>query len=270
MQIEEYLQRIGYRGERKADLETLVALHRAHLRAIPYENFDIALGRALSLQEADIYAKLVTAQRGGWCYEMNGLFAWALEELGFTVARLASTVGRQSPETEDGAHLVLLAELDRPYLVDVGFGNGFLDPLPLEAGTYQQGFLTYELAQTGDRWLFTNHTHGGAGFDFTLCPHRLSDFTAYCTQLQTLPESWFVRTTVCHRFLSQGIVTLVGAVLRAVTAEGLTERLIESRDAYQQTLGDLFDLRLSEAEVSTLWPLVWERHCAWIAATSGC
>src|SRR5712691_10879700 len=129
MQLDAYLNRIGHHGARKVDLETLIALHRAHLRTIPYENLDIPLGRTLSLDEATIYAKLVTARRGGWCYEMNGLFAWALQELGFSVMRLASTVGRQSPDMEDGSHLILLVKLDRPYLADVGFGNGLLEPI---------------------------------------------------------------------------------------------------------------------------------------------
>src|SRR5262249_21865966 len=155
MRLDAYLNRIGYRGARNVDLETLIALHRAHLSTIPYENLDIALGRTLSLDEAAIYAKLVTARRGGWCYEMTGLFAWALEELGFPVTRLASKVGGQTPDAEDGAHLVLLVELDRPYLADVGFGNGLLDPIPLEVGAYQQDFRTYRLAQVGERWFFT-------------------------------------------------------------------------------------------------------------------
>src|SRR4029078_5204662 len=105
------------------------------------------------------------------------------------------TVGRRSPDTDDGAHLILRVELDRPYLADVGFGNGLLEPIPLEVGTYQQDFRTYRLAQEGERWVLTNHLPGGPRIDFTLRPHRLSDFAAYCTYLQTWPESWFVTTT---------------------------------------------------------------------------
>jgi hypothetical protein len=71
MQLDAYLNRIGYHGARKVDVDTLIALHRAQLRTIPYENLDIALGRTLSLDEASIYAKLVTARRGGWCYEVS-------------------------------------------------------------------------------------------------------------------------------------------------------------------------------------------------------
>lgn len=85
MEIGAYLERIGYTGECTITLQTLTAIHEAHLRAIPYENLDIHLGRTLSLDIEAIYDKIVTRRRGGWCYEMNGLLSWALRELGFAV-----------------------------------------------------------------------------------------------------------------------------------------------------------------------------------------
>jgi hypothetical protein len=69
-----------------------------------------------------------------------------------------------------------------------------------------------------------------------------------------------VRSTVCYRFTPEGIVTLKGAVLRSVTANGSTEQVTASRDAYEQTLRSQFGLWLPEAEVSSLWQTVWERH----------
>src|SRR5688572_24693789 len=140
MEIEAYLERIGYTGARDASAATLRGVHRAHLYAIPYENLDIHLGRPLGLDVPGIYQKLVSERRGGWCYEMNGLLAWALRELGFAVDLLAGAVPRASAgETADGNHLVLLVRLpEGPYLADVGFGDGFLEPLPLREGTTEQ------------------------------------------------------------------------------------------------------------------------------------
>ena len=135
MKLEAYLERIHYTGPRTADYATLRQLHRAHLLAIPYENLDIHLGRTLPLDLDHIYTKIVEQQRGGWCYEMNGIFAWALRELGFTVTLLGSTVGAPAQGADgDWDHLVLLVQLDQPWLVDVGFGNGILEPLPLTVG----------------------------------------------------------------------------------------------------------------------------------------
>ncbi len=92
MNLDAYLARIGYRGSLEPTPGTLRDLHCAHLLTIPYENLDIHLGRTLPLGEADIFSKLVTQKRGGWCFEMNGLFAWALRELGFVVTLLVAGV----------------------------------------------------------------------------------------------------------------------------------------------------------------------------------
>lgn len=263
MKLADYLRRIGYEGSLEPTLETLTAVHRRHLFAIPYENLDIHLGGRLSLDEATIFDKLVTRKRGGWCYEMNSLLAWALRELGFDVALLSSDV---VPEMQgDGAggdHLILLVQLDRPYLADVGFGNGLLEPIPLQTGTYTQGFLTYHLFNEGDRWYFQNHAYGGPGFVFTRQPRTIDHFAPRCHYLQTSPESGFVRRAVCHRFVEGSVVTLRDATLRRVTAAGVSEEVVENRATYEQVLNTLFDLRLPD--VTLLWDNVWARHVAWV------
>ncbi|MCC6801501.1 MAG: arylamine N-acetyltransferase [Anaerolineae bacterium] len=262
MDVNAYLERIGYHGELEPTLDTLTALHRAHLMAIPYENLDIHLGSYLSLDEAAIFDKLVTRRRGGWCYEMNGLLAGVLRAMGYDVTLLSSDVRADFVGAGmSGDHLILLVKLDRPYLVDVGFGNGLLEPIPLEPGAYTQGFLTYRLLQDGDRWFFQNHPHGGAGFVFTLEPRTLPYFTRRCHELQTLPQSGFVRTTVCMRFTPDSLLTLRGAILQTITAHGATERVVDSEATYRQLLGSRFDLHLSD--VAPLWQKVWERHQAW-------
>ncbi len=264
MKLNDYLDRIGYRGALTPTLATLTALHRAHLLAIPYENLDIHRGGTLSLDETRIFDKLVTGRRGGWCYEMNGLLAWVLRELGFDVMLLASSVTSEFVgDGAQGSHLILMVmAAGRPYLADVGFGNGILEPIPLEVGTYTQGFLTYELLRDGERWYFRNHPYGGPGFVFTLTPRAMSHFAAECQRLQTSPESGFVRTTVCHRFTADGIITLRGAVLRTVSAEGMSEQVVDNSATYEQLLDSRFDLRLPDA--AALWEKVWARHQAWL------
>src|SRR3954471_15025485 len=95
MDLKAYFGRIGYVGEPRVDLATLRALHRAHLLAIPYENLDVQLGRPLTTDPAAAYDKIVRRRRGGWCYEMNGLFGWALETVGFSVMRMAGGAMRE-------------------------------------------------------------------------------------------------------------------------------------------------------------------------------
>ena len=85
-----YLDRIGYSGPTEPTAETLVALHRAHMLAVPFENLDIHLGRRNVLDPEHVFDKVVRRRRGGWCFELNGLFALLLETLGYTVTRYAA------------------------------------------------------------------------------------------------------------------------------------------------------------------------------------
>lgn len=273
-----YLARIGYIGPIEPTFDVLRAVHRQHLISIPYENLDIHLSRAVSLDLDTIFDKLVTRRRGGWCYEMNALLAWALGEIGFDVRLLSGTVGReQRGDAVEGNHLVLLVRLDQLYLADAGFGNAFLEPLPLVESEHVQGPFVFRLERTphlspplargGDRWHFHNHAHGGAGFDFTLAPRELSDFAAQCRWLQTSPESGFVRIAVCHRLRPDGVISLRGVVLQTVIADGVAERVIETEDDYRRTLREDFALELGD-DLSRLWSKVWTSHLAWATAQS--
>lgn len=264
-QLSRYLHRIGHTGDTAPTLATLRALHRAHLLTIPYENLDIHFGVAVTLEPERIFTKLVDNHRGGWCYEMNGLFARVLESLGFDVRRVAGTVGRaQRGWRAQGNHLVLVVQLDRPWIADVGFGDGFLTPLPLDPGTYSQSFLQYRVSRDGPRWRVDNHQYGGAdGFDFTLTRRTLDAFGTQCLELQTSPESPFVKTTVCERFTRHGLIMLRGATLREVSAAGVSSRVVQDAGEFAATLRERFGLDLPGAE--RLWPRVWQMHLAWQA-----
>jgi N-hydroxyarylamine O-acetyltransferase len=262
-QLDRYCARVAYHGPRDATLSTLRALHRAHLLAIPYENLDIHLGLEVTLDPAAMFTKLVDEGRGGWCYEMNGVFGRVLETLGFDVRYLSGAVGRAtSGWRAQGNHLVLLVRLDRLWIADVGFGDGFLTPLPLEPGTYSQGFLQYRVSRDGPRWHVRSHEFGGAeGFDFTLTPRTLDQFRSQCRELQTSPESGFVKSTVCERFMPNGLVMLRGAVLREVRASGVTTHVVQDAAEYDHVLRDRFDLAVPG--IAALWSGVWARHLQW-------
>lgn len=261
-----YLARIGYTGPIQPTRAVLHDLHCAHLLAIPYENLDIHLGCPLSLDLDLIFDKLVRRRRGGWCYEMNGLLAWALGEVGFEVTLLAGTVGREHLGTlAEGNHLALLVQLDQPWLADAGFGNGLLKPIPLLEGEYKDTGFTFRLSRSGARWTFHNHRYGGPGFDFTLEPHTLGSFAERCQWLQTSPDSGFVRVAVCHRWHDGHITSLRGAVLQTLTPDGAKEDVIESESDYRHILSHLFALDLGD-EIHRLWSKVWPAHRAWVSA----
>src|SRR4051812_2868960 len=117
MDVQAYLRRINYRGELAPTAATLRELHRAHLLAVPFENLDIHLGRPILLDEQALFDKIVAHRRGGFCYELNGLFALLLRDLGFEVTLLAAGVARADggfgPEFD---HLTLLVQSPLPFV----------------------------------------------------------------------------------------------------------------------------------------------------------
>jgi arylamine N-acetyltransferase len=124
-----YLERIGFGGVARPDWETLRELQRVHVRAVPFENLDVQLRRPVSFGLDTCFDKIVRQRRGGWCFELNGLLGWALREIGFDVMRTCAGVMRgHVGDAQMGNHLCLLVRLDRPYLVDVGFGGSLLSP----------------------------------------------------------------------------------------------------------------------------------------------
>ena len=127
-----YLDRIGAGRPDIATAAALHALHRAHLLAVPFENLSIHLGEPVSLDDRDLFGKIVTRRRGGFCYELNGAFALLLGALGFDVRLLAARVfgqGRFGPPFDHLALLVHTADGDGPWLADVGFGSHSHYPL---------------------------------------------------------------------------------------------------------------------------------------------
>ncbi len=262
MDVQQYLTRINYAGPTDASLPVLTALHRAHLQNIPYENLDIHLGRKLEISVQNFFNKIVLQKRGGWCFEMNGLLAWVLQDLGFDVQLLAGSVEREDLNAaEAGDHLVLLVNVQgKKYLTDVGFGDGFLEPIPLLAGEHVcNGFLFRLEEPSPGRWVLHNHKFGAATqFDFSLQARELKDFNQRCDWLQTSAESGFVRTTVCQRFTETNLFTLRGAVLTTVTPTEKTTRTINNQAEYVRVLEQEF--LLEHPELAALWEKVWQRH----------
>ena len=85
MDVEAYLERIGYRGGREPNAENLAALVAAHRFTVPYETLDLWRGRHVTLAEEALFDKIVTRRRGGYCFELNELYGYLLRALGFHV-----------------------------------------------------------------------------------------------------------------------------------------------------------------------------------------
>jgi N-hydroxyarylamine O-acetyltransferase len=260
-QLDEYLKRIKYQGDPRIDLETLTAIHRQHLLTIPYENLDVQLKRPLDLDIDRIYQKIVVDNRGGWCYEMNGILDWALQEIGFDVTRVNGGVAR-SLRGDDamGNHLVLLVRLENTYIADTGFGDGVIDPILLSAGPIEQRGFNYRLQKLDDGyWRFHNHEHGGApSFDFTEDPADEQLFADKCAYLQTSDESPFVLALIAQRFVEGGYEVQLGRIARRVTTDGVASELLDNEQQLIDRLKHTFGIDVPQ--VADIWPDIVARH----------
>ena len=150
LDLEAYLERIGYRIDRQPTFETLRSLQSAHLSHIPFENIDVALHRPVKIDLPSLQNKLVRGGRGGYCFEQNTLFASVLREMGFDLHTLEARV-RPPGETETMArtHMVLRVFLDgESWLVDVGFGGrGSIEPISFNGDESHQTGMVYRLVQ---------------------------------------------------------------------------------------------------------------------------
>jgi N-hydroxyarylamine O-acetyltransferase len=228
LDVARYLERIGYTGPMEPTLEMLRTLHEAHYRAVPFENLDIGLGRPIALDEAALYAKIVERRRGGFCYELNGLFAALLRALGFRVTLLSAGVNSRvhgvfGPEFD---HLALRVDLAEPWLADIGFGESFVHPLRLdERGEQRDPGGVFRIAER-DGWQILESRDGEGGwkleYRFTLTPRVLSDFAAMCHYHQTSPDSGFTKHSTCSLPTPTGRVTVSDNRL-IVTANGVRE-----------------------------------------------
>ncbi|WP_436530579.1 arylamine N-acetyltransferase family protein [Actinoplanes sp. HUAS TT8] len=212
MDFPAYLNRIGQPRPAVADDAALRELSWAHQTAVPFENLSIHLGEPISLEPGDLFDKVVTRRRGGFCYELNGLFALLLEELGYSVDRVASRVhrgdGRFGPLFD---HLALI--VDGRWVVDVGFGRHSSYPLRLDTPGEQAdpgGRFAVIPADDGDLDIYRD---GEPQYRLERRARPLTDFEPACWWQQTWPESNFRRKPVCSRLDGDSRITLSGRSL---------------------------------------------------------
>lgn len=235
--LDAYLERIGWEGERRADVVTLRGVHLAHMRGIPFENLDALRRTAPSLEPADLMAKLVHSRRGGYCYEHNTLLLLALEALGFRVTRLAArvVVGAETIESRPRTHMALLVEVPGepgPYLADVGFGaiGALLEPVPLVVGAeFRDAGRRHRLVHAAHRgplemWVLEAYEERaaswGAQYAFTLEPFEKPDFEVINWHIGTNPRSPFTQRLYVQRVSAERHLLLHGRLLTETPVEG--------------------------------------------------
>jgi N-hydroxyarylamine O-acetyltransferase len=248
MNKNEYLRRIKIENEIAPTLESLKLLQRRHLLHVPFENLDIHWARPIDLDRERFYEKIVGEKRGGFCYELNGLFCELLSEIGFPSVMVSAKVslgrGKFGAEFD---HMAILTRIDeKEYLVDVGFGDFIDEPLEFVLDVEQtdrNGVYTvrrydenyYEVAKKdGEEWK--------SEYIFTTTPRRLDEFSDMCRYQQTSPESHFTKGKVCSLMTDGGRKTLTDKKFIETVNGRKNEIDVNSEEEFNRILAQHFQI----------------------------
>jgi N-hydroxyarylamine O-acetyltransferase len=275
-----YLRRLGVDGDPSPTYQTLVALHRAHLDAVPYENLGIMLGRSPSVDPGQSLARVGAVGRAGYCFHQNGALGTVLGELGFELSRRHGHVytaedGRDDTELN---HLVLVADglptddnPDGRWWVDVGLGDAFRDPVAVTVGRHDQGGFRYEITEVrDDGWSF-RHDRAGAftGIEIRTLPTDQQVVEDAHARLSAPGDGRFAKVLVVQRRDGGGVDTVRGCLHHRTLPEDDTETVLASYDAWREALVDGTRLSLEgvdDAELRALYAAQWAKHLTWTAA----
>lgn len=263
-----YLARIRLGARPTLDHYGLAAMQRAHRLAIPFENLDIRLGGGVAIDSDAVFAKLVTAKRGGYCFEQNRLFADALDALGFTARPLLARVWLGAAAMPPLTHMICLVTIDgQDWIADAGFGGSYSPPLPLIDGAEaetpdgarfrlrQDAALGWMLERDGDS-ATTDGRGGGQGFQpqfsFTLAAVEAPDLAMANHWTSTRPGTRFLDLVVVSIALPAGFASLTDRAYSRRSASENASATIDDPRVYRLRLSMMFGIDLSAEEVAAL------------------
>jgi N-hydroxyarylamine O-acetyltransferase len=251
MNYENYLNRIGYSGKPVADFETLKTLQRKHLYSIPFENLDIHTGKKIVLDLEHLENKVVYQKRGGFCYELNGLFYELLKQIGFDAIMVSACVF--DDEEKPGAefdHMALIVKIeDEEYLADVGFGENFVEPLKFILDfVYEDEAGFHQIVMENEKSFKLMFSEDGVYFSpkylFSKVPRILSDYKDMCIYHQTSPKSHFTKNKLCSLANSEGRITLVNDKLIITKNHKKDEIHLSGEKEFNENLQKYFNIKL--------------------------
>lgn len=264
MDIQTYLQRINYKGSVSPTATTLHDLHLAHVQSVPYENLDLHLGFPVDLKLDAIFKKIAIRKRGGICLELNYLFSWLLQELGFEVTLLPASEynhkGKLSPEE----HMVLQVKCpadpsspSTPYLADVGYGDTFSEPLRFDKLGNEQfdGLRVHRIDYTDSYYFLWRQEYYSGNWRkylrISMRPTKLSELEPGCRYHETSSESWFKHNRICSLCTPTGRISLINTFFYDVDIRNYQFRKLKPHE-YRSVLKKQFGIDLSYLSIELL------------------
>ena len=249
--LDSYFERINYRGSTEASEDTLRDIHTAHTLNVPFENLDVFYRRPILLDGVSLYKKIVEERRGGYCFEMNGIFSLVLQEMGFKVTNLLARVTIDGIHYTTKTHQAILVEMGgNKWLADVGFGNdGIIAPLILEENTEQRQFAhTYRLITNPTLgYVLQKKKEDGyySLYAFTLDECSPEDFLMSNHFTATFPESFFLTMRMCTMPTKDGRITLTDNHFKVVKNDDVLDTPIAHDYEFSAPLKEHFGLDLT-------------------------
>lgn len=251
MNVQHYFERIDYKGPTAQTVEVLSQLQLVHLLTVPFENLDI--GNHVKIDLDNLYDKIVIRRRGGFCYELNGLFYQLLKEIGFDVIIISARVYNEktknySPEYD---HMALIVSISNAhYLVDVGFGEFALSPININPGTVtddSKGIFKIDFFRENYKIVQKENEEGGwtPEYIFTESRRSVDEFYERCLYHQTSPESHFTQKRICSLPTPAGRISLTDNTLKITTKGVITEEELHDEKQVQQVLWNYFGIKFS-------------------------
>lgn len=234
--LQKYFDRIGFNGDAKADIATVSGMMRCQLFSVPFENIDVQAGKVISLDPEEIVDKIIARKRGGYCFEVNGLFAMALGALGVPY-QLVAARPMMYPVRKPRTHMAIVVQADgREWLCDLGFGSyGIRAPMPLDFldTEIKQDFDTFMLSKANHReYLLQARVEGkwADQYAFDLSPQEWIDFAPANYLSSTHPDSIFVQKLVVVLHNHRGRISLTGDTLKTVVEGQLEKQQIKPEE----------------------------------------
>lgn len=253
-QIKTYFDRINYNGGVEQSVDNLTAMHRLHLQYIPYENLDLLNNVPLSLGVEDLYNKIILNGRGGYCFELQGLFCHLLESLGYSVTQYAGRFMDEPWHVQMRRHRILVVTLNgKRYVCDVGVRSESPHvPLELVENMVQSDSIS-EYCYEKDPfygWVLMQRERNKDWkplLGFTEEPQIDDDFTMPSFYCEKHPDSTFNKFMKISIFTEESNKTIVGNVFKVYSGARVIERYkIETKEAAINLLQTNFGIEVPE------------------------
>jgi N-hydroxyarylamine O-acetyltransferase len=241
--LSNYLSRIGYEGEVHIDVATLTQLMQKQLRSIPFENTEVQARRIPSLVPEDIVDKVLIRGRGGYCYEINGVFAMALTAIGFEWY-FAGARPMFYPMRRPKTHMVVIVRVEgKNYLCDTGFGGYALRaPMEIVEGEAVQDGDRFGLELIDGEYVLSSFVQDEwqRQYGFATHPQEWIEFSLANYFNATHPDTIFTQKRLAVMQTPNGRMILVDNELKLIE-EGILEKL---EVEYESALKEYFGLEL--------------------------